>query len=219
MKIISADNLYFQLEKHLLFMEKFTEIDDLAFLLKACRLKPLEYLLNKKNKLELFQHWIDEYHNSLLLKKKKKKVAIIFNDLQIPKTENTDLYYGLSLNKIAKMSNLFYLLLGKEEDTQQDMIWITFLGIDNYFRSYLYYNQQWTQMSSLWLGVPRLLFMIQHRHLRYFKNLSIKEKTDLPCLVAGEWLSYHPVNQVLLSMLDRKYPEIFNFLTKEKTTS
>jgi len=57
MKNPSLDSVYNSLNKHILLAESYTEIKKLAFIIKACRLKPYDYFnsqfheIRKNNKI------------------------------------------------------------------------------------------------------------------------------------------------------------------------
>ena len=213
MKSISIDNLYYQLDKHILLAQAYTEINDLFFIIRACRLKPYIFLQDKNTKLILHRHWVDEFGNSLHITN-NKKLKLRYNDLSIDRDHiiSTDLYYGLSLDKITKISKSAYLLVGEDEDLNETCAIVTFLGIDNYFRTYLYLYGEWQPISPLILGIKHLSVLVRGREFHYFKESSIKEKTPLPCRAPSQWLTSVPVNKALQTMLDKKYPGIFTFL-------
>lgn len=218
MKSISIDNLYYQLDKHILLAQAYTEINDLFFIIKSCRLKPYDYFFtHKSQKLILHRHWFDEFGNSVNILD-NKKIKITYNDLSLPRDKivSTDLYYGLSLERIARMSKLAYLCVGKDEDLYQDCALITFLGIDNYLRSYLYLYGEWKMVSPLVLGINHLQAIARHKELRAFKEILIKENPGLPCVEPAQWLTFIPTSKVLLSLLAKKHEGIFSFLKQEQ---
>ena len=214
MKAISIDKLYYQLDKHILLAQSYTEIKELFFIIKSCRLKPYSYFFEEKNpKLILHKWWFDEFGNSLQITT-GKKIKITYNHLSLDKSQIvcTDLYYGLSLDKVAKLSKLAYLYIGKDEDLYENCAIITFLGIDNYLRSYMYLYGEWQQVSPLLLGMKHLIALSQHRDIKFFKELRIKEKPPLPCVAEMQWLTFIPPNKALTSLLDKKYEGLFSFL-------
>lgn len=211
---LSIENLYFVLDKHIKLVESYTEIKHMAFLIKACRLKPYSYVFNKKTqKIELFKKWFDEYGNSLNLIK-GRRIVITQNDtsLDTSKIICTDLYYGLSLNKIAKISKMAFCYYGKDEDFQQDCCMITFLGIDNYLRTYLYYNNEWKQVSSLMLGMNNLKLLIKYLDAKHFHKFSKKENTPIPCISGEAWLTFLPPSDDLLSLVKKECDYIIPIL-------
>jgi hypothetical protein len=209
----NIERLYAEIRKQILLVQSYTEIKELAFIIKACRLKPHSFIFGKKDKrLILHKWWVDEFGNSLKVIK-NKKIKIIGNDLSIPsnKIVCTDLYYGLPLDKIAKMSKLLYLCHGKDEDLQE-YFFITFLGIDNYFRSYLNIDGEWQQVSTLLLGLKNLRALVRHVDIKYFLEFSNKEKAPLPCARAREWITFMPASREFLLVLKKHYDNAFSFL-------
>lgn len=190
MKNLTIDLFYNELEKHVLLVEAYTEIKDLALTIKACRLKPYGYFFEQKTaKIILYKWWFDEFNNSLKIN--NKNINIVYNDLSL-NSENiicTDLYAGLSVEKVAKLSKLVYIACGKDEDLQQDYCHMTFLGIDNYFRSYTYIYGEWQKVSPLVLGIDKLINIIKHNDINYFKKLMPQENKIHPCPTVEEWLS------------------------------
>ena len=191
MKTPSLDNFYSLINKNILLAQAYTEISDLSFIIKSCRLKPYEYLSEKDNKTKLYRWWVDEHNNSL--KVVKKELDIVYNDLSIDRNKiiNTDLYYGLSMDKIIKMSKYLHIFVGKDD---KEEIIITLLGIDNYFRSYLYSYGNWQQVSPLILGIKRLSIIRRNMDVRDFKELKIMEDCYSPCESKVEWLSFIPMS-------------------------
>jgi hypothetical protein len=215
MKSISIDNLYTQIDKHLRLVEAYTEIKGLAFIMKACRLKPCSYVFDERiEKIILFREWFDEFGNSFKITN-NKKIQITHNDLSLDRNKIvcTDLYYGLSLDRVAKISKLFHLYIGKDEDLYQDCSFLTFLGIDNYLRSYMCLYSEWKQVSPLLLGVPNLKIIENNQDIKYFRELPIKEKSPLPCVAETQWLTFTPPSQSFMMMLaghNNKLLPIFN---------
>ncbi len=167
MKVPSINSFYNRFYKHVLLAQSYTEIKNLFFIFKSCRLKPYDYFFERKtSNLILYRKWFDEFGNSLEINT-NKRINITYNNLSLNKEKIicTDLYYGLSIDKIAKISKLIYIFSGKDEDTYQDVIMVTFLGIDNYFRTFTIENDEWIQVSSLLLGMNNLKFIGADRDL------------------------------------------------------
>ena len=215
MKIKSLDNLYFKLDKHILLAEAYTEISKLSNIIKMCRLKPHSLFNNKDFKLILHNWWVDEFGNSLKITP-NKKVKLTFNDLSISTTIIcTDLYYGLPLNKIVKISKLAYICIGHDEDLYKENAIISLLGIDNYLRTYMYMYGEWKQVSPLLIGFENLQLLSANCDMRYFRELTIKKNMPLPCVSATQWLTSIPVNKIFMSIVGRKYDDFFDFLIKD----
>ncbi len=206
MKSPSLDKYYQQIDKAILLVERCTEIKELSWIIKSCRLKPsLIFFKDEKYKLKLYDHWFDEFGNSLKIIK-NKKLKIISNDLSLDKNKIvcTDLYYGLSFDKIIKISKLIHLIIGKD-DEQNNIVFLTFLGIDNYLRSYLYYYNEWKIISPLLLGRISLINIFKFLDIKYFLKLYNKENIITPCATADEWICCLPVPKTFWQTLKNKY--------------
>jgi hypothetical protein len=184
MRAPSNNYLYDKINNKIKTVKAFTEIDYLDNIITACRLKPYKYLLSKRDD-RVPVWWVDEYYNSLMI---SKKTHIIYNDLKIDRTKitSTDLYYGLSLSQILKISFAVHLVLSKE-----DCYLLTFLGIDNYFRSYLIEDGQVEKVSPLLLGIKPLQRIFKNLEGLKYINLT-KKKNILACASEEVWLSCMP---------------------------
>lgn len=217
MRSPSLDVLYTKnLDRNILLVQSYTEINDLFFIFKSCRLKPYDYVFkDKRDRLILYRHWFDEFNNSLYLN--DKKVNIVLNDLKLQHKEIvcTDLYYGLSIEKIAKISKFAHMYVGKDEDLQQDCVLITFLGIDNYLRSFMYLYGEWQQVSPLLLGLGNLKIISQNKDIKYFLKLGNQEKSPIPCINPEQWLTFLPPRKEFLSTLALNCPPANLIFNKE----
>lgn len=206
MKSPSLDKLYIKLDKHILLAQSYTEIAALAFILKTCRMKPYEFIFqHKSTKLILFRKWFDEFGNTLEITT-NKRIKLIHNDLTLPRKQLvcTDLYYGLSMDKIAKISKLVYIFSGKDEDLYQDCVFISFLGIDECLRSYLYMYDEWQMIPTLMLGIKNLSFIYSNRDIKYFLEFSNKKIEPIPCISTRQWLSYLPASQDFKDLMGKQ---------------
>ena len=206
MRSPSLDFFYAKNNSIVQLTESYTEIDGLAFILKACRLKPYSYVFGEKSStLQLHRWWFDEFGNSLKVIK-PKRVKIVHNDLALDRKRIicTDLYHGLTLDKLVKISKMVYVCYGKDEDRYQDCCLISFLGLDNYFRSYLYMYGEWQSVSPLLMGMSHLKFMAQNLDIKQFVSIGNKENFGIPCNSAGVWLSYLPASHEFLAVLGKE---------------
>lgn len=208
MKNPSLDRYYSKIGRSILLAEGYTEIDNLSSIIKACRLKPV---FSGSYKLELYRHWLDEFSNSFKIIK-NKRIKIVYNDLEYERMISTDLYCGLSLDKIFRMSKLAHLLIGTDEDIRDNYFLLTFLGIDNYLRSYLFMYGEWAIVSPLMLGMKRLQSIFKHTDIKYFHELSYKKDNMTPCEGASEWISFMPLPRELLEVLKRRHDVDFSSL-------
>jgi hypothetical protein len=205
----SLEHFYAKIQGDLDVAEHYTEMEHFSFILKSCRLKPYEDV-STKHPATLHQFWFDEFGNSLTINQ-KKQTKILLNDLSLDqkKISNTDLYYGLTIKNVAKMSKVIHLIAGKDEDLLQDCGLLTFLGLDDYFRSYLLWFGEWKQVSPLMLGIKNLLTIADNRNLREYRQM--KRKIDLsilPC-VEGEWWLGCSGSDKFLELLKMKYETIY----------
>jgi hypothetical protein len=202
----SIEFFHAKIEKLIRLARSYTEIEGLDFIIKACRLKPYHYVYGEQNhKVVLQRWWFDEFGNSLNITK-HKKISLTFNDLSLnDKIVCTDLYYGLSLDRIVKMSKLMYLCAGKDEDLYQDCYLLSLLGVDDHLRTYLYWYGEWQQVSSLLLGVKHLKLLAKNADTRYFRQLAGPQDTSIPCLSGWTWLSYLPASRDFLDIIKEQH--------------
>ena len=211
----SIEWLHGTLNKNIKVAKAFTGIKELPFILTACRMKPVKYMLDHRQNIPFYDYWFDEFGNSLKISNgKKRKLFITYNDLRLQASLNnisTDLYYGLSLDRVVKMSKQVMLWMGKDEDKfGQKCYLLSFLGLDDHLRSYLHWDGEWKQISSLWLGVINLRRMGQANKKIADEPLNEKD-CPFPCVGAEGWLSFLPLSEDMLDALKQheKLMEIF----------
>lgn len=218
MRTLSLENFNYKINRKILLVEGYSEIRHLANIIKYSRLKPYDYFFTKINNTStvLYKRWFDEFGNSLFIDDKQKH-KIIFNDLSLDRDRiiSTDLYYGLSLSKIAKISKAVHIFIGIDEDLNQDAILINFLGIDNFFRTYLYMYGKWQIVSPLICGIKNLRTFMINKKIEEFKEFKIKEKNKLPCAFEQSWITSMPVSESFASLLKIKGKGLVDFLIKE----
>ena len=196
MRTRSVNWLYARLDKHIRLLKGYTEIDSIPFIIKSCRLKPYNQpILEREERTELFRHWFDEFGNSLVLLPNSNEPKLIFNDLSIDKKKLicTDLYYGLSMDQIVKMSKVIHLIAGKDDDLIEDCFLLTFLGIDNYLRSYLFLHGEWNIVSPLVMGWKHLKTLHNSANKKHFYQPIKKNNYILPCVREKSFLSSLPI--------------------------
>jgi hypothetical protein len=221
MKSPSIERLHDKLNKQIKLAQSYTEIDGLEFIIKACRLKPYDYICQERkdrdNRIIVHKLWVDEFGNSFNIIK-NKRIHITYNDLRLDRTKivSTDLYYGLSLNQVVSMSKLFYLIVGKDEDLYKDCCLITFLGIDNHLRSYLYWYGEWQQVSPLLMGIKNLQLIADNLDNRYFIRLKNKNNSIMPCVSSVSYISYLPICKEFLDTIKTQYEWLLPILVKNE---
>jgi hypothetical protein len=203
MRSYSTDYLHNKLKRHIDLAKAYAEVPELDFIIKSCRLKPYKILFeNKENKISLFNLWCDEFGNTLDLNNKKLKITL--NNLKLNKNKIvcTDIYFGLSIDKVYKFSKLIYIFCGKEEDLNSECAFIAFLGIDNYLRCFMYLYDEWINISPLYLGLNNLKLLSNNLDLKYFIN--INNNYPIHCSTGKAWLSYCPISDEIKSELNRE---------------
>lgn len=209
----SLDFIHGKLEKYIRLVQSYAEIKELSFIIKSCRIKPIQYVEKRSSYVSFYRTWFDEFGNSLNLI--NKKINITYNDLSIDRNMivSTDMYYGLSFDKIFKISKLAFIFAGKDEDLNSDCAMICFLGIDNFLRCYMYLYNEWTQISPLYLGMKNLKIIANNSDIKYFKELKNKENCVIPCISWNAWITCLPANEKLLTILDRQSNIVLPVLT------
>jgi hypothetical protein len=216
MKSLSLEAIYFKIKKIILLTESYTECKGLSFIIKACRLFPINYLKDRDPKIVLHRHWIDEFGNSLKIIK-NKKIKITYNDLSIDKNKLycTDLYYGLSIDNIIKISKLAFICAGFDEDTLEPIYYITLLGIDNYFRTY-FYDDDWQQISTLHIGMNNLKLIAKKSDIKYFLEFNNLKNMPYPCSRSSQWLTILPASAALTESVGKEFPELAKIFKSQK---
>lgn len=215
MKNCNIDQLYEKIEKHILLLESYSEIKGLSFIIKSCRLKPNEFIKkNRSSKIKIFDSWYDEFGNSFIITK-DKKIEIIYNDLSLNRDTIicTDPYYGVSLNKLIKVSKLGFVCMGIDEDTYEKYNIVAILGIDNYIRTFHHVNNRWEPLSPLYLGLKNLKKISQNLDIKLFKE--INNKSMMSCIPVKTWISFLPASDNFLSILDKNSDILKNTFRKE----
>lgn len=213
MKSPSIERFHAKIEKQIRLVESYTELDGLGFIIRICRLKPHDYVFGEREtSASLHRWWFDEFGNSLVIK--SKQVSIIYNDLRLDRKEiiGTDLYAGLTMDRIAKMSELTHLIAGKDDDLHQNCFLLSFLGLDKHLRSYLYLYGEWQQVSPLLMGIHNLEALANSTTVKHYRQLANKENSVLPCISTQAWLSYLPASVDFLTLLGKQYETILPIL-------
>src|SRR5579859_7219216 len=200
-KNLSIEELYLTCHKHILLVKSYTEITQLPFIIKGCRLKPFDNSFLYKKRTTLLRHWVDEFGNSLKII--NKDLLLVLNDLSVDRKEFicTDLYYGFSLKQIFKISKLAHFFIGFDEDLRQEFLFLTFLGFDNYLRSFMLMYGEWQQVSPLLLGIDNLLEFSDNIDVKYFMKINIYKNYLPPCINKGAWITSVPLDEDLLGEL------------------
>lgn len=208
MKKYSLNSFYQKIIRNIRVISGYTEKKYSEFLIKSCRLKPFDYYFNnQRNKIILHKKWFDEYGNSLVLN--GKDFEIITGDVELLDKEilRSDIYENLDIIKTRKMSKLVCFL-----DTNilgQQVFFVSFLGLDDYLRTFCIVDNNIKKISSLFLGTEVIRKIYEDLDIRYFSEMKIKKK-ELPptCHSARGWLSYCPVHSDFLNMIKNHYSHL-----------
>jgi hypothetical protein len=212
MKNLSLESIHYHIRKQILLTESYTEFSGLSFIIKACRLIPKDYLEDRNPKIVLKRHWVDEFGNSLHINK-NKKIKLTYNDLTLDRSKIncTDMYYGLSIENVIKISKLGYFCAGFDDESLEERNYICLLGVDNYFRTYLF-DGEWSQVSTLHLGMSNLKLITKKIDIKYFLQFNDLKKMPFPCSRANQWLTILPASDACLGVIGKDYPNLLNVL-------
>lgn len=153
-KNTDLETLYSKIEKRMdLIGAHLSDVEILPMIMKSCRLKPYSIFSNDYQSRTVYEpHWVDEFGNSLKIMNKSCK--IILNDVQINKNAkiSTDLFFGNSIDSIAKNSECVLLITGK---INAPCYLAAFYGKDKFLRCF-FYNKKTIRISPLILGMNTL---------------------------------------------------------------
>jgi hypothetical protein len=179
---MGIEELYAKIGSWLLLLEGYLEDKDIGNIFRMCRIKPYDIKGTEKFR----NHWIDEFGNSIYIE--DKRLRVVLNDLKISedRKKTSDLYNGLSIGKVVKISKMIMI----------SVEYIACLGIDKYLRAFWKIDGVWRKCSPLLLGIDRLRVMVDNADIEY-----AQEKN-------GDWLSVLPISKELVRKLDLE--EIMN---------
>lgn len=188
-----VESFYHRINRSILIVKDYTEIRYLDKLLQMLRLKPYDFIFSTEKKLQLRRYWIDEQGNSLFITE-DKKIEISICDLSIDRNKlvGTDLYSGLSVNKIYSISKMVFIFTARDEE-QHDHFIVALLGIDNFLRLFVFTSGEWKVCPELCLGQNLLKNISRNTKIRRFKPLRLKETIIRPCTSERAWLTCIPI--------------------------
>jgi len=191
-----AEEYFEKIKPEINLVSSYLEDKDIKEIILKCRLKPYKYNAGFNRKLNLKTHWVDEFGNSLIIE--DKKINILENDLSLEdkNIKYTDLYFGLSIDKICKISKMLYIAFGKDEDFNQDYYVFNFYGMDNYFRTFVIYNGQIERKSPLCLGIKNLKKIIHNLDVKIYNKLPKENGIIYPCSKWNEWITSLPIHAI-----------------------
>ena len=192
---ISLEEFYLKIQKHINLATDYSGYEHLSFIIKSCRLKPVT-LLEKGltpefRSTKLFKEWIDEFNCQYEIIK-DKRIKLHPFQLNNLKKINTDLYYGLNIKSISKISKLALFIDYQDPDLGLVTV-ITFYGIDNYFRTFMIHDDKIEKISTLLLGIRTLNLLAEKINIGYFEEISIRDVPMFPDLKSQKaYLTFWP---------------------------
>ena len=216
MTVKTLANIYLGMERHIKLAGSYThQRKRLPLVLRACRLKPYDWLFGKwKDKLVLHRHWVDEYGNSLRLVG-SRMIKIIPYDLELDSTKitGTDLYEYLPAPKLLKISKNVFILAGKEEDQYSDHFIVAFYGIDGFLRVRSYLHNQWNICPPVLLGMKALYSIIDYINEEGCKEISSQETVLFPCTKQQTWISDCKFGEEFVATMKQYAPMVLEYLS------
>lgn len=210
--IINLDHYYLEIEDKLNAVSAYAENKNVSTILKICRFKP--YPIKPKTSLHklVYKHWVDDYGNSIEIK--NKRIIIKTNDLKINKDDiiSTDLYKGLDISKLLKISKLIYIFRGREVDFKTDHFILSFMGLDNYLRSYSFLYDEWHPIPSIYLGVNVLNTIIDNSDIQTFKSFKMKNTIIFDCENQQSIIGKIPFHKFFMEEIKKEYEQIEKLL-------
>lgn len=204
----TVEQFYLAIKPEINLLSGYLEDKEIANVIIQCRLKPYLYNGMFNRTALLRRQWVDEFGNSLYIEKKRYK--IIINDLSIDKSKVrcTDLYEGLPISDLVKISTLAHLSVCREEDDYQI---ISLKGIDNYLRTFVIMDKVVYRVSSLLLGIKNIKKIIKNEDIKLWKQFKKEGDMIFPCSKIDSWLVSLPIRSQFWdeSKLDKQQ---FNYL-------
>lgn len=191
-----VEEYYERIKPEVNLVASFLEDKQIVDIILKCRLKPYKYNTQFNRKLILRKIWVDEFGNALIIDGKKVKVVENYLEIDPAEVKHSDLYFGLPINKIYKISKKMHLSTGIDEDFGEECLVLTFWGIDDCFRTFCLYNGKLDRYSPLSLGLKNLRKILNNADIQIFNNISSKESVIYPCSVWEEWMVNLPINQL-----------------------
>jgi hypothetical protein len=196
----SLQEYYDTFNKFILLAQSYSQIPELSFIIKSCRFKS-SININTLTRFVVHKKWIDEYSNSINIF--KKRITVDFNNISIDRKYllDSDLYSGLKLEKVIKISTLCFMALGKDDDLDKNCCLLSFYGIDNFFRTFLLLQDRWQKVSPILMGISNLKKI--HNNLNIKTYVEIKNKENiLPCEQIKSWLCYLPASRDFIKTVE-----------------
>jgi hypothetical protein len=170
----------------------YLEDKTVAEIIMYCNLEPKRersYFEFKPN-----SSWVDSYGCQIYLKKNKKEV--LFTNINL--INNYDIYAGLNLDQLLKITDKICIVKGIDEDFNKEFVYYNCLCVDKKIRSYLVYNEKIYKTSPLYLGYEALYEFIKNKNIIHW--YSKESNIFIPCLNQKIYYSCYPLPKDLLEV-------------------
>lgn len=157
MKNIDIEKFYNKIEGYPALIAAYNHNELLPKIIRSCRLKPHSAFENDfEFTTKLDNIWVDEFGNSLSIE--PNDIRLKLNDLTLNKNtrNSTDLFYGNSIKTTGKNSKFALLAAGTDLLSDDDFYLVSFYGVDEYLRTFIFTSSVWTRVSPLMMGVKTL---------------------------------------------------------------
>jgi hypothetical protein len=168
----------------------------MPMVVKMCRLRPIEFWTESKPiwQIKLYQHWVDEYGNSLKTKSMRQMQVVPYDlELRSLKFGTTDLYEMLPAAQLRKISQVLIVLTGKDELEGSDHYLLMFYGMDGYLRVHSYLHQQWQNIPPLLVGMPIWKMVAAGLKSKTNQEVMHSEPVIFPCTHQQVWVYQCPL--------------------------
>jgi hypothetical protein len=209
------DRLHINIHSSIELAAALMKMPCIADIIRLCQMTP-KNLIDKNHSNELYynsdvkttshyySHWVDPFGHVMKLNKSHGwfEIQPYIIGARSENIYNRDMYAGLSIAKIAKISKFIDILFGKDIDLEEDYIVLTFLGIDDKLRTYVYIYGEWESYPSLLIGSKALRDISENKAMSEFKEIRAARRIIYECSSQKRWLSALPLPKELSIMID-----------------
>ena len=159
-----------------------------------CRLYPLNG----------WRKWTDHLGNYLQIQNNKKTVSFEHSPVEPDKEIITDLYFKSHPQKIARISNWAFISFG-QDDSQEEIYFIWFLGRDNRLRLTVMQNEKWLRnFPPLICGTDTLVPIIQNISVEDYRRADILSiNGPIAAQIKKSWATKCPASLEFLQEVEK----------------
>jgi hypothetical protein len=170
-KNIDIETFYSKTVGHMNVAGTFVNNPTLPKIIRSCRLKPSSVFdPNFQFSAKLEKHWVDEFGNSVYLDSGHTKIIMGDIGINADSKNCTDLFYGNAIKTISENSKVAFIASGTNILSGGDLFLVSFYGVDEYIRTFIFTQSRWIRVSPLTMGINTLTL--------FFNNVN-KQITDL----------------------------------------